>query len=154
MEWRKHNPTPAAPALSDKERIDQLEHENRQLLRANEILRLASAYFAKAQLDCLQKGWSPSSASIARSWGSSRPVWFVFVAFIIDVFSRMIVGWRVMKIMTTDMTLDALEYATLDWVSWFNTQRILEPIGNIPPAEYEKLYYTQEVSSAQLVGLT
>ena len=59
-----------------------------------------------------------------------------------------------MKIMTTDMTLDALEYATLDWVSWFNTQRILEPIGNIPPAEYEKLYYTQEVSSAQLVGLT
>jgi transposase InsO family protein len=34
---------------------------------------------------------------------------FVFVAFIIDTFSRMIVGWRAMKAMTTDMTLDALE---------------------------------------------
>jgi len=36
---------------------------------------------------------------------------FVFVAFIIDAFSRMIVGWRAMKTMTTDMTLDALEQA-------------------------------------------
>lgn len=36
---------------------------------------------------------------------------FVFVAFIIDAFSRMIVGWRVMKTTTTDMTLDALEQA-------------------------------------------
>lgn len=156
---------------------------------------------------------------------------FVFVAFIIDAFSRMIVGWRAMKTMTTDMTLDALEqaiwarkvkgslihhsdrgsqylsiryterlaeegitpsvgsvgdaydnalaesviglfkteviyrkspwktfdaveYATLDWVSWFNAKRLLEPIGNIPPAEYENLYYTQEMSPAISVGLT
>jgi transposase InsO family protein len=34
---------------------------------------------------------------------------------------------------------DAVEYATLDWVSWFNSKRLLEPLGNIPPAEYEKL---------------
>lgn len=156
---------------------------------------------------------------------------FVFVAFIIDAFSRMIVGWRAMKTMTTDMTLDALEqalwarkvkgtlihhsdrgsqylsiryierlaeegiapsvgsvgdaydnalaetiiglfkteviykkspwknvdaveYATLDWVSWFNTQRLLEPIGNIPPAEYENMYYSNQVSPAQRVELT
>lgn len=156
---------------------------------------------------------------------------FVFVAFIIDAFSRMIVGWRAMKTMTTDMTLDALEqaiwarkvkgtlihhsdrgsqylsiryserlaeegitpsmgsvgdaydnalaesviglfkteviyrkspwktydaveYATLDWISWFNTKRLLEPIGNIPPAEYENLYYTQEMSPAVSAGLT
>lgn len=156
---------------------------------------------------------------------------FVFVAFIIDAFSRMIVGWRAMKTMTTDMTLDALEqavwarkvegtlihhsdrgsqylsiryserlaeegitpsvgsvgdaydnalaesviglfkteviykkspwktfdaveYATLDWVSWFNAKRLLEPIGNIPPAEYENLYYTQEMSPAVSAGLT
>jgi Transposase and inactivated derivatives len=36
---------------------------------------------------------------------------FVFVAFVIDVFSRMIVGWRAVKTMTTDLTLDALEQA-------------------------------------------
>ena len=156
---------------------------------------------------------------------------FVFVAFVIDSYSRMIVGWRVMKTMTTDMTLDALEqaiwarkvkgnlihhsdhesqylsiryseqladegitpsvcsvgdaydnalaetviglfkaevidkkspwetfdaveYATLDWISWFNTKRLLEPIGNIPPAEYEKLYYTELMSPARSAGLT
>jgi len=156
---------------------------------------------------------------------------FVFVAFIIDAFSRMIVGWRAMKTMTTEMTLDALEqaiwarqvkgklihhsdhgsqylsiryserlaeegitpsagsvgdaydnalaetiiglfkteviykkspwktfdaveYATLDWVSWFNSKRLLEPLGNIPPAEYEKLYYTNQMSPSIIVGLT
>lgn len=156
---------------------------------------------------------------------------FVFVAFIIDAFSRMIVGWRALKAMTTDMTLDALEqaiwarqvkgklihhsdrgsqylsirytdrlceegitpsvgsvgdaydnalaesviglfktevihrkspwknldaveYSTLDWVSWFNNKRILEPIGNIPPAEYERMYYSGEASPAQVAGFT
>ena len=143
---------------------------------------------------------------------------FVYVAFIIDVFARMIVGWRAARSMSADLTLDALEqalwarqvtghlihhsdhgsqylairyserlidagilpstgsvgdaydnalaetinglfkaevihrcgpwkgleaveYATLEWVSWFNTRRLLEPIGNIPPAEFEKAYY-------------
>ena len=32
---------------------------------------------------------------------------------------------------------DAVEYATLDWVNWFNHRRLLEPIGTIPPAEAE-----------------
>jgi putative transposase len=143
---------------------------------------------------------------------------FVYVAFVIDVFSRMIVGWRVSSSMSADLTLDALEqalwarkvkgtlihhsdkgsqylsfryterlaemgiaasvgsagdaydnamaetinglykaeviwkqgpwrsqeaveHATLTWVHWFNTKRLLEPIGNIPPAEFEKSYY-------------
>ncbi len=35
----------------------------------------------------------------------------------------------------------AVEYATLEWVDWFNHRRLLEPIGNIPPAEAEDLYY-------------
>jgi transposase InsO family protein len=30
---------------------------------------------------------------------------------------------------------EAVEFATLDWVDWFNHRRLLEPIGNIPPAE-------------------
>ena len=37
--------------------------------------------------------------------------------------------------------LDAVEYATLEWVDWFNHRRLLEPIGNIPPAELEASYY-------------
>jgi transposase InsO family protein len=147
---------------------------------------------------------------------------FVYVAFVIDVFSRRIVGWRVAASMRTDFVLDALdqaiyarggatpaglvhhsdhgsqylsmrysdrladegiapsvgsrgdaydnalaesviglfkteviqrkgpwrhlenvEFATLAWVDWFNTRRLLEPIGYVPPAEYEAAYYEQ-----------
>ena len=38
-------------------------------------------------------------------------------------------------------TMEAVEFATLEWVDWFNNRRLLEPIGNIPPAEAEKRYY-------------
>jgi len=38
-------------------------------------------------------------------------------------------------------SFEAVEYATLEWVDWFNNRRLLEPIGNIPPAEAEELYY-------------
>jgi transposase InsO family protein len=147
---------------------------------------------------------------------------FVYVAFVIDVFARRIVGWRVSASLHTDFVLDALEqaiyyrcgdapdglvhhsdrgtqylsmrytdrladagiapsvgshgdsydnalaesiiglfkteviqrkgpwrhldaveYATLDWVDWFNNRRLLEPIGYVPPAEYEARYYEQ-----------
>ena len=37
--------------------------------------------------------------------------------------------------------LEAVEFATLTWVDWFNTRRLLEPIGYVPPAEYEAAYY-------------
>jgi len=150
---------------------------------------------------------------------------FVYVAFVIDVFSRMIVGWRVSNSLRSDLALDALEqaiwdrdelkdlihhsdrgvqylsiryterlaeagiepsvgskgdsydnalaesviglfktevirrkgpwrnledveFATLEWVWWFNNQRLLEPIGYIPPAEYEKLFYSAQTSQA------
>ena len=152
----------------------------------------------------------------------------VFVAFVIDVFARRIVGWRVARSMHTDLVLDALEqalwsrtgteglvhhsdrgsqylsiryterlaeagvdasvgsvgdsydnalvetiiglfktevihrhgpwrtmdaveYATLEWVDWFNHRRILEPIGDIPPAEKEQMYYQQLEGSAMVV---
>ena len=147
---------------------------------------------------------------------------WVYVAFVIDVFARRIVGWRVSRSMRTDFVLEALEQAlyarqpqgddalihhsdrgsqvvsiryserlaeagiepsvgstgdsydnalaetlnglykaevihrcgpwktaeavelaTLDWVAWFNHQRLLEPIGYIPPAEAEANYYRQ-----------
>ncbi|GBR08765.1 integrase core domain-containing protein [Acetobacter oeni] len=38
-------------------------------------------------------------------------------------------------------SFDAVEYATLEWVDWFNNRRILEPIGNITPAEAEQQFY-------------
>jgi len=151
---------------------------------------------------------------------------FVYVAFVIDVFARRIVGWRVSSTMRTDFVLDALEQAlyerrpgqdavlihhsdrgsqyvsiryterlaeagiepsvgsagdaydnamaetinglyktelinqrapwktkeavelaTLEWVAWFNHHRLLEPIGNIPPAEAEANYYRQLAES-------
>jgi putative transposase len=38
-------------------------------------------------------------------------------------------------------SFEAVEYATLEWVDWFNKRRLLEPIGNIPPAEAEANFY-------------
>ena len=38
-------------------------------------------------------------------------------------------------------TFEAVEFATLEWIDWFNRRRLLEPIGNIPPAEAEEKYY-------------
>jgi transposase InsO family protein len=150
---------------------------------------------------------------------------FVYVAFVIDVFARRIIGWRVSRSMHTELVLDALEqalwsragaagvvhhsdrgsqylsiryserlaeagvepsvgsvgdsydnalaetiiglfktevihhrgpwrhleaveYATLEWVDWFNHRRLLEPIGNVPPAELELAYHRQQNESA------
>lgn len=150
---------------------------------------------------------------------------FVYVAFVVDVFSRHIVGWRVLKSLQTDIVLDALEQAlwargkpkgvthhsdrgsqylsiryterlseagfkasvgstgdsydnalaetinglykaevihrngpwkgldevekaTLTWVDWFNNRRLLSSIGDIPPVEYEQMYYHQQAESA------
>ena len=38
-------------------------------------------------------------------------------------------------------SFEAVEFATLEWVDWFNHRRLTEPIGNIPPAEAEQRYY-------------
>lgn len=123
------------------------------------------------------------------------------LAFVIDVFARRIVGWRVSRSMRTDFVLDALEQAlyarqpewdsslihysgrgsqyvsiryterptkaelihrrapwktveslelaTLEWVTWFNHQQLLEPIGYISPAEAEEQYYLQRTAQAE-----
>jgi putative transposase len=45
-------------------------------------------------------------------------------------------------------SMEAVEFATLEWVDWYNNRRLLEPIGNMPPAEAEARYYAQlEVSA-------
>ena len=45
-----------------------------------------------------------------------------------------------------------VEYATLEWVAWYNSQRLMQPLGDIPPAEYEAQYYHAQAASAA-VGL-
>lgn len=45
--------------------------------------------------------------------------------------------------------LETVEYATLEWVDWFNNRRLLEPIGNIPPVEYEQAYYRLNAGFAE-----
>ena len=39
--------------------------------------------------------------------------------------------------------LEAVEFATLEWVDWFSMRRLLGPIGDVPPAEFEAQYYEQ-----------
>jgi putative transposase len=158
---------------------------------------------------------------------------FVYVAFVIDVFSRRIVGWRVSSSLRSDLALDALEqaiceredaleerlvhhsdrgvqyvsiryterlaaagiepsvgsrgdshdnalaesviglfktevirkrgpwrshedveFATLEWVWWFNHHRLLEPIGYIPPVEFEEAYYRRQEAQELVPALT
>jgi len=40
--------------------------------------------------------------------------------------------------------IESVEFATLEWVDWFNNRRLLEPIGNIPPAEAEARYHAAQ----------
>jgi len=41
-------------------------------------------------------------------------------------------------------SLEAVEFATLAWVDWFNTRRLLAPIGYVPPTEFEDAYYREQ----------
>jgi len=50
--------------------------------------------------------------------------------------------------------LEDVEFATLKWVWWFNRLRLLEPIGHVPPAEFEESYYQRQEGSIEAAGLT
>jgi len=49
--------------------------------------------------------------------------------------------------------LEEVEFATLEWVDWFNNRRLFEPIGNIPPREYEQQYYRMLETSVRAAGV-
>ena len=51
-------------------------------------------------------------------------------------------------------SFEDVEFATLAWVAWFNTRRLLQPLGYVPPAEYEAAYYARQESPAALATLT
>jgi transposase InsO family protein len=50
-------------------------------------------------------------------------------------------------------SFDDIEYATLQWVAWFNTQRILEPLGYVSPAEVEEQFYRAQAAPAERLAL-
>ena len=50
-------------------------------------------------------------------------------------------------------SVEDVEFATLEWVDWFNTRRLLEPIGYVPPAEYEQQYYRSQDTPAMVAGV-
>jgi putative transposase len=50
-------------------------------------------------------------------------------------------------------SLESVEFAALEWVDWFNNRRLLEPIGHIPPAEYEEAYYLGQEGPVMVAGL-
>ena len=47
-------------------------------------------------------------------------------------------------------SVDDVEFATLTWVDWFNNRRLLEPLGYVPPAEYEAAYYRRQQGQAMV----
>jgi transposase InsO family protein len=50
-------------------------------------------------------------------------------------------------------SLEDVEFATLEWVWWFNYHRLLEPIGHIPPVEHEEAYYRRHEGQAEVATL-
>ena len=50
--------------------------------------------------------------------------------------------------------LDTVEYATLEWVAWYNTQRLMEPLGYLPPAEYEEQFHRTQAAPMAEGALT
>ena len=50
-------------------------------------------------------------------------------------------------------SLEDVEFATLEWVWWFNYHRLLEPIGHIPPVEHEEAYYRRQEGQAEVAAL-
>ena len=49
--------------------------------------------------------------------------------------------------------VDDVEFATLDWIAWFNDQRLCGLVGDIPPAELEQMYYRKQQSGLSETGL-
>ena len=50
-------------------------------------------------------------------------------------------------------SFDAVEYATLDWVEWFSNKRLLTPIGDVPPAEFEAMYHQKQREEHEMAGV-
>lgn len=87
-----------------------------------------------------EAGIAPSAGSVGDSYDNALAEMAIGL-FKTDVIRRL-GPWR---------SLEAVELATLDWVDWFNHRRLLEPIGNILPAEAEARFYAQSAQLAMVV---
>lgn len=85
----------------------------------------------------LEAGIEPSVGSVGDSYDNA------LAETVIGLFKTEVIRrrgpWR---------SLEAVEFATLEWVHWFNNHRLLEPIGNVPPAEAEARYYAEAEAPA------
>jgi transposase InsO family protein len=50
--------------------------------------------------------------------------------------------------------VEDVEFATLEWVAWYNGSRLLEPLGYVPPAEFEQAYHDRQVAPVGMAVLT
>lgn len=91
--------TVAGVSTAEARRMRELEQEVRELRRANEILKRAASFFGAELVWVTDLTFVPTWAGVA------------YVCFIIDAYSRMIVGWRCASHMRTEMVLDAIEMA-------------------------------------------
>ncbi|HZA92839.1 MAG TPA: IS3 family transposase [Gemmatimonadales bacterium] len=117
--------------------LDALEQalHDRQLWRANLIHHSDRGvqYMSLKYTERLaEAGIEPSVGSVGDSYDNALAE-TVIGLFKTEVIHRQ-VPWR---------SFEAVEFATLEWVDWYNNRRLLEPIGNIPPAEAEAAYYAQ-----------
>jgi transposase InsO family protein len=51
-------------------------------------------------------------------------------------------------------SLEDVEFATLEWVAWYNHERLLEPLGYVPPAEFEQAYHDRQAAPGGVAVLT
>ena len=63
--------------------------------------------------------------------------------------NRVLAGVQLIHRRGSWRSFEAVEFATLEWVDWFNHRRLLVPIGNIPPAEAEEKYYAMLDQTAE-----
>ena len=113
--------------------LEQALHKRRPLHRGGLVHHSdrGSQYVSIRYTECLaEAGIEPSVGSVGDSYDNAlaETINGLYKAEVIHRRGP----WR---------SFEAVEFATLTWVDWFNNRRLLEPIGNIPPAEAEKRYY-------------
>jgi len=119
---------------------DRLDHGPHELIHHSDM---GSQYLAVRYTERLtEAGIEPSVGSVGDSYDNS------LAETVIGLFKTEVIRMR-----GPWKGLEDVEYATLEWVDWFNTTRLFGPIGDIPPAEHETNHYRQ-TSPATKAGLT
>jgi len=113
--------------------LEQALHERRPVQGGGLVHHSdsGSQYLVLRYTDRLaEAGIEPSVGSVGDSYDNA------LAETINGLFKAEVIHWR-----GPWRSFEAVEFATLEWVDWFNNRRLLEPIGNVPPAEAEERYY-------------